>query len=125
METFGKGKSFSRIVKISTSCSFSNFQLKFLNLFSEFSHHIVPSWFLTNTKFEIMKPLSRRRAKLFLTTDFAENVLIIEKFELADQYFHRTEILLFGGVASFIIEDSEGNQLELYRTSYMISSDYK
>ena len=121
METYGKGKEFTRIEKVSTGCSFFDFQQKFRNLFSEFSHHIVPSWFLTNTKNEIMKPLSRRKDILFITSDFAENVLVIRKHELWNQYFHRIEILLFGGVASFMLNDSE----ELVQSSHMISSDYK
>ena len=71
----------------------------------------MPSWFLSNTKTELITPKESRRKILFITSDFAENVLIVRKYELADQYFHHIEILLFGGVASFVkAEEATGSQ---------------
>ena len=138
METFGKGKEYSRIEKVSTVLSYVDFKAKFTILFNEYARHIVSSWFLSNTKNEMMKPANRRKGILFVTTDFAENVVVVRKFEVADQYFHRIEILLFGAVSSFVVKEeevivlpSEGEdigddpQLKLYTASHMISSDYK
>ena len=63
---------------------------------------------------------------MFITSDFAENVLVIRKYELADQFFHRIEILLFGAVASFVKAGEEGDQEPtLHQSSYMVSSDYR
>ena len=66
------------------------------------------AWFLTNTKVEMMRPLPRRSLSLICTTDFAENILVIRKRELSEQYFHRVEILLFGAVVSFAANISSG-----------------
>ena len=65
--------------------SFSQFQQKFGHLFEEFSHHIVPSWYLTNVKLELQKCRDARASILFIPSDFAENVLIIRKYELSEQ----------------------------------------
>ena len=99
----------------------------------------------------MIKPLPRRSLVLFVTTDFAENILVIRKHELADQYFHRIEILLFGAVVSFVVKapceeeekdresvgggifcqagdcgnDFEDQSLALHQRSYMVSSDYR
>ena len=134
-----------------TSLSGSSFWDKFAILFNNFSKHIIAAWLLTNTKVEMIKPLPRRSLVLFVTTDFAENILVIRKHELADQYFHRIEILLFGAVVSFVVkapyeEDEEDREsiggglvsragdrgsnfeeqsLALHQTSYMVSSDYR
>ena len=100
------------------------FRAKFSKVFEEFSRHIVQSWFLSNTKHEIMRPLLRRLCLMFSTTDFAENVVAHRKYELADQYFHKIEILLFGAVVSFVAVDENGD-LKMEQYSFMISSDYR
>ena len=151
VETHGKGKPYTRVEKVVTSLDWSTFRTKFAILFNDFSKHIIAAWLLTNTKVEMIKPLPRRSLVLFVTTDFAENILVIRKHELADQYFHRIEILLFGAVVSFVVkapyekeeEDCESGggglvsqasyresnleeqSLALHQRSYMVSSDYR
>ena len=71
-----------------------------------------------------MKPLPRQLAILFSITDFAENVVIDWKYELAEQHFHKREILLFGAVVSFAVADMNGH-IHLEQYSYMVSSDYR
>ena len=100
------------------------FRVKFEMLFHEYSSHIVPSWFLTNTKLELQKCRSSRATTLFLTSDFAENVLIVRKYKLSDQYFKRPEVLLWGAVVSYVEITSEDEPV-LHQSSYMVSSDYK
>ena len=96
----------------------------FEQLFQEFSSHIIPSWFLTNTKQELQKCCSSRATTLFITSDFAENVVVVRKYEVSDQYFHRVEILLWGAVASYVVTESN-EELVLRQESYMVSSDYR
>ena len=74
---------------------------------------------------EIMRPLEWRQSIMFV--DFAENVNVIRKHELLEQYFHRAEILLFGSIISFLIKHEEGaaGDYKLYTVSYMVSSDYR
>ena len=109
---------------VETELSVNEFKNMFSKTFPVFSHHIVSSWYLTNVKLELQKPLASRSSILFITTDFAENVLIVRKHELSDQYFHRIEILLFGAVASFVTT-MEMNDPVLKQYSYLVSSDYR
>ena len=151
VETHGKGKAYTRVEKVVTSLSWSAFWTKFAILFNDFSKHIITAWLLTNTKVEMIRPLARRSLVLFVTTDFAENILVIRKHELADQYFHRIEILLFGAVVSFVVKLPDGEEgesrksgggvlvsqagdhdsnfveqnLTLHQRSYMVLSDYR
>ena len=124
VETYGKGVPYNRTEPVITEYNLVDFRNKFSVLFHDFSCHIVPSWFLTNTKNELMKPLPRRLAILFSITDFAENVVIDWKYELAEQHFHKREILLFGAVVSFAVADMNGH-IHLEQYSYMVSSDYR
>ena len=61
---------------------------------------------------------------MFCTTDFAENIVAHRKYELAEQHFHKIEILLFGAVVSIIKENDDGKMI-MHLYSYMISSDYR
>ena len=124
METHGKGKPYNRVDAVMSKISIQNFKEKFSKTFPVFCHHIVPSWYLSNVKLELQKPLASRRSTLFVTTDFAENVLIVRKRELADQYFHRIEILLFGAVVSYVKTEGTEDPL-LHQASYMVTSDYR
>ena len=109
---------------VPSKLSVQRFKEKFSKTFVGFCHHIVPSWYLSNVKLELQKPLASRSSLLFVTTDFAENILIVRKRELADQYFHRIEILLWGGVASFVKTDGTEDPV-LHQSSYMVTSDYR
>ena len=133
METYGKGKSYTRTEAVPSLHSPPEFKEKFGLQFSDFCRHILPSWFLTNTKLEVMKPLLRRSHCLVIVTDFAENVTVRSKHELAEQYFHQPEILVFGGVASFLIQPQDaaardpdlGQDNKLFCSSFIVSSDYR
>ena len=130
VETYGKGKDFSRIEATSAPLTFTQFRLKFSVLFNEFSRHVVVSWFLNNTKSEMTKPLEKRQHTVSVNSDFAQNVTVDRKQELADQYFHKPEILLFGGVASVVLPSTHGpaaspEDRELHISSHLVSSDYR
>ena len=125
VEGKGNGKSFTRVDPIKEELPLQEFIEKFSKQFKEYSRHIVVSWFLTNTKNQIQKLSSARENILFVTSDFAENVTVIRKYELADQYFHRIEILLFGAVVSYITPGNEEQDPQLHQRSYMVSSDYR
>ena len=124
METHGKGKPYTRVDPIKCELTVSQFQQRFGQIFQEYVHHIVPSWYLTNVKHELQKCRDSRASTLFITSDFAENILIVRKYELSDQYFHRNEILLYGAVASYVKTEVSG-ELVPHQSSYMVSSDYR
>ena len=125
VQTYGKGKPYTRIDPVTTQLSLDKFMEKLRELFLEYTHHIIPSWFLTNTKQELQKCRSARRNILFVTTDFAENIQVIRKYELADQFFHRIEILLFGAVASFVVMKGGEEEPSSHEHSYIVSCDYR
>ena len=100
------------------------FKLRFSQLFQEYSHHLLVAWFLSNTKTELQKVSLSRRHILFVTSDFAENVVAKRKHELADQHFHQIEILLFGAVVSYV-ECVEDDVPILRQMSFVVSSDYR
>ena len=125
VETHGKGKDFTSIQAVTSQHTIAEYRDKFSIQFKEYTKHIVPSWHLSNTKLEIMRPLERRRHQIFAVSDFPQNVLIIRKHELADQYFHRPEILVFGCVVSFLVKDGNTGLYRLHTTSYIVSSDYR
>ena len=68
------------------------------------------AWFLTNSKVEMMRPLPSRSFSIICTTAIVENILVIRKRELSEQYFHRVEILLFGAVVSFVVKVLTGEE---------------
>ena len=69
VETYGKGKKYQRTEPVVTEHNLEEFRIKFGLLFHDFSRHIVPALFLSNTKMEIMRPLQRRLCILFAVTD--------------------------------------------------------
>ena len=90
--------------------------------------HVVVSWFLNNTKAEMSKPLERRQHTLVINSDFAQNITVDRKYELADQYFHKPEILVFGGVASVVLPPAHSPTAPtraLHLSSHIVSSDYR
>ena len=56
METYGKGKSYTRVEPVKKELQLQEFIEKFKQQFKEYSRHIVISWFLSNTKTKIQKP---------------------------------------------------------------------
>ena len=124
VETYSKGAAYSRVEPVTSELSIEEFKLKFSQVFKEYSHHLVVAWFLSNTKGELQKLSLGRLHILFVTTDFAENVVARRKYELADQHFHQIEILLFGAVVSFVVSDDSGDPI-LRQMSFMVSSDYR
>ena len=124
VETYNKGAAYSRVEPVTSELSIEEFKLKFGQLFKEYSHHLVVAWFLANTKGELQKQSLGRIHILFVTTDFAENVVARRKYELADQHFHQIGILLFGAVFSLVVTDDNGDPI-LRQMSFMVSSDYR
>ena len=123
--TFGKGKDYSRVEPVHTVVSLHIFRRQLGPLLEEYTHHTILAWYLANSKIEIMRPLTRRARVLVVITDFAENVKVIRKHELSDQYFHRPEILLFGAVASVCLPEGGDQEIQLLNSSYMVCSDYR
>ena len=61
VETYGKGTEYSRVESVVTRHTLVEYRKKFGTLLHKCSRHIIPSWFLTNVKVEIMQPMRRRQ----------------------------------------------------------------
>ena len=125
MPTYGKGKPYTRTDPVPTQLNLARFREKLSELFTVFTNHIIPTWFLANCKSELQKCRSARSSILFVTSDFAENVKVIRKHELGEQFFHRIEILVFGAVASYFVTKEGQQELSSHQRSYIVSCDYR
>ena len=94
VETFGKGKPFARMEKISTSYNFKDFMVVMKNEFSVYGEHTLSHWFLRATKLEAFAPAQSRAAVATITSDFGEAIQIIAKHETSDQFYHRPEVYI-------------------------------
>ena len=128
VETYGKGKSYTRIEKVETELSLAEFVALFKDEFTSYAHHIVSAWFLRSTKLELFNPIKEKKSVLTVVSDFGEAFLVVRKHETSDQFFKRPEVNLHGSVCSFQITKDIGDNQEKpeeYSISYIISSDTK
>ena len=124
VETFGKGKPYTRTDKIENEMDLSEFLSSAKEEFTEFGHHIVAAWFLRSTKLEVFSVSHRRASILTIVSDFGEAYLVESKHETSDQFFKRREVNLHGSVCDFMVPSLENPEnLEEYSMSFIISSD--
>ena len=92
VETFGKGKPFSRVEKIATNLSFKDFMAALRKEFSIYGEHTLSYWYLRATKIEAFSPAQCRANVATITADFGEAIQIVGKRETSDQFYHRPEV---------------------------------
>ena len=92
VDTFGKGKPFTRIEKIVTDYTFDKFRELLRKEFIRYGEHILSSWFLRSTKIEAFVPSEARSTTVSITSDFGEAIQIVGKRETSDQFYHRPEV---------------------------------
>ena len=92
VETFGKGKPFTRVEKVATTYTFKDFLIVLRKEFSSFAEHTLSYWFLRATKLEAFAPAESRVAMATITADFGEAIQIVAKRETSDQFYHRPEV---------------------------------
>ena len=90
--------------------------------FSSYSEHIVSAWFLRATKLEVLKSPGMLMQTMLITSDFAENILVVRKHETSDQFFHRLQVCLYGSVCT---QPSAVEPSKMESVSHIITSDYK
>ena len=128
VETYGKGKPYTRTEKVETELSLSEFRALFQDEFTKYAHHIVAAWFLRSTKLELFKPSQERKSVLTIVSDFGEAYLVVKKHETSDQFFKRPEVSIHGSVCTFLVPDQVGDSNETlkdYNMSCIVSSDTK
>jgi hypothetical protein len=102
------------------------FLARFRDEFASFSEHILTAWFLRNCKSELLSSLPSHVG--LIVSDFAENVVIPDKHDTGDQWFHWWEVALFGSVFSVSVPTGDGDSgedREVQQISYLTSSDYR
>jgi hypothetical protein len=130
IENQKEGKeNFKRMDKVITDLTLADFKEKIKAEFKVYAEHVVAFWFLRNTKNAAFSPKYLPSHVLKLTSDFAENITIIKKWELSEQYFKRPEICLFGSVSGFMApvfdEMDQVEDFEHLQNSHMVLSDYR
>ena len=143
VNTYGKGKPYTRMEKIVTDYSFEEYKALLRKEFLSYGEHTLSSWLLRATKLEAFAPSEMRSSTLTITSDFGEAIQIVGKNETSDQFYHRPEVrlktnedlclrknvyflkvCLFGSVSEMTYLDDKGCY-QNYRMSHILTSDYK
>lgn len=119
---YDKGTFFIKTARFCIICQFLEFKIAFRAEFSSYAEHIVAAWFLRSTKLELLDRQSQLRNFLTMVSDFAENILVVRKMETSDQFFHRSQICLFGTVCTL---PSSSDESKKETVSHLITSDLK
>ena len=128
VETYGKGKTYTRIEKVETELTLEEFVAQFRSEFASYAQHIVAAWFLRSTKQELIHPKKKRPSVLTIVSDFGETFLVVGKHETSDQYFKRPEVNLHASVCNFQVpkvDEGDGIEFKEHSFSYIVSSDTK
>ena len=94
VDTYGKGKPFTRTEKIVTDYTFDEFKGLLRNEFLHYGEHTMSYWLLRSTKLEAFAPSEARSTTVTITSDFGEAIQIVGKRETSDQFYHRPEVTL-------------------------------
>lgn len=94
VDTYGKGKPFTRIEKVVTDYELKEFMERLRDEFIHYGEHTLTSWFLRSTKLEAFGPSKARSATVTITSDFGEAIQIVGKRETSDQFYHRPEVAI-------------------------------
>ena len=111
---------YTRISREKEEMPLEQFLIRFRESVADYSEHVVAAWFLRNCKLELLSSLPEKDGVAVMTSDFAENVKVLDKHETGDQYFHKREIALFGTTVT-VTGDGEGPET----TSYLTTSNYR
>ena len=128
VETYGTGKSYTRMEKLEVEMGLVEFLDTLREDFQKYAHHIVAAWFLRSTKLALFTSFKERQSVLTIISDFGEAFLVIAKHETADQFFKRMEVNLHGSVCTFLSPkvDEDGKvTYEEVNISVIVSSDIK
>lgn len=94
VDTFGKGKSYKRVEKITREYSYNEYLGLLEDEFQMYAEHTLTSWFLRATKMEAFAPTKARSTTVTITSDFGEAIQIVGKSETSNQFFHRPEVMI-------------------------------
>ena len=94
---------------------------RFKDDFSEYVEHIILSWYLRNAKTEGFDLQRMPTHMVSFVADFAQNIQVEKRWEVAEEYFHKPEIALHG-ILSGMKSAANGQP---HRISHVTTSDYR
>ena len=104
-----------------TDIDASEFSARFQKDFPHYVEHIVTAWYLRNAKSEGFSAASMPPHMLSMVADFAQNVVVVKRWETAEEYFKRPEIALHGIISGFVSQ-VDGKMHEM---SHVCSSNFR
>ena len=114
---------------VETEMSLTNFITTFVDNFGNFSQHTLEAWYLNSVKRAAFSTKYQPSSVLNCVSDFAQNLKVDKKEEVSEEYFHKTQIALFGTVTSITkqirSEDGTITLKEKHTLSQITSSDNK
>ena len=99
----------------------ASFLEKFRDAFPGYVEHVVLSWYLRNAKSEAFALATMPTHMASLVADFAQNIQVVKRWEVAEEYFHRPEIALHG-ILSGMRSACDGKH---HQTSHITTCDYR
>ena len=111
-------KPYKKMEKIREDKSFQEFIIQFTKDFEIYAKHKLKAWFLNNLKSFASHPEHQKAHNLICVSDFAQNLKLSKKQEISEEYFHKTQIAIFGSVSTI-------GGLTQHTMSQITSSDMK
>ena len=108
-------KVYKKTDKIETEMVISDYVAKFIEDFQKFCKHTLEAWFLNATKNAGFSIANQPSHALIGVSDFAQNVLVEKKHEVAEEYFHKSQIALFATVSTIctdMLDDQPGERAQ-------------
>ena len=117
-------KAYKKTDKVLTDMQMDAFSELFVSDFDDYAKHTVEYWFLNAVKIEAFDPTNQPSHALVGVSDFAQNVQVEKKVEMAEEHFHKAQIAIFGTVVSVStpVEDDDNVKHSLTQVT---SSDNK
>ena len=92
--------------------------------FKSYAKHKLEAWHLRNVKNVASQPASQQPGTLVSVSDFAQNLKLSRKQETSEEYFHKTQIAIYGTVSN--VKNSDTNTTDIQHSlSQITSSDVK
>ena len=108
-------KVYKKTDKIETEMEMPDFVAKFIDDYPGFCKHTLEAWFLNAIKNAGFSNANQPSHALVCVSDFAQNLLVEKKHEVAEEYFHKSQIALFATVSTIcneIFDDQPGERVQ-------------
>ena len=117
-------KAYKKMEKVYESKSVNEYIHEFISTFPNYAKHKVESWYIATVRKAGMSSGSQPNDTLFSVSDFAQNLKLSSKHETSEEYFHKTEISIFGTVSTVNVPESPTSSKQ-HSFSQITASDNK